>query len=88
MPTRFNLEVLTHAPFFCKEYNVVAYTDEYLCFVSRNGYAYNIVSLYKTSAHCYRVMAYKSCCGVPIGSVYKSFRTCLEMCLYLERFSQ
>ena len=88
MPTRMNLEIYAHTELFRKLFKCYAYTDSYLLFqyVRENHFA--VVSIYKTSPKCYRVMTYTSHCCASRESEYSSYRSIIDMCVYLEKLTE
>lgn len=85
MRTRLELEIISHAPTFAKYARCRVSTGSYLYFDVLRGNDYMTFAIYRTSAHCYRVMRYISYCGISVGTQYISFRSIQELCLYLEQ---
>lgn len=88
MPTRMQLEILTHTERFAKRFKVAAATDVYISYqlISYNTFA--TVTLYRTSAKCYRVMGYCSRSSVRKNCFYKSFRSLAALCVFLDDYTE
>ena len=82
--TRLYLEIRSHSLNFAREFRCRAYTDSYLFYEFLNKFVYISVAIIKTSINCYRVIYYSSFMTVSRKSVYKSFRTIADMCVYLD----
>lgn len=88
MPTRMNLEIYAHTQQFRKLFKCSAYTDSFLMFQCVREYYFSVVSIYKTSPKCYRVMTYISHCSSSRESDYSSYRSIIDMCVYLEKLAE
>lgn len=82
--TRLNLEIRSHTVKFSNRFRLRSYTDDYLCFEYLSNTEFWSVSIIKTSAHCFRVIAYCSFLSVQRIAEYRSFRTIADMCVYLD----
>ena len=87
MPTRMQLEILTHTERFAKRFKVAASTSDYICYQQIGYNTFVVVTVYRTCAKCYRVMGYYSRSSVRKGSFYKSFRTLAALCVFLDDFN-
>ncbi len=87
MPTRMQLEILTHTERFAKRFKVAASTGEYICYQNIGYNTFAVVTVYRTSAKCYRVMGYSSRSSVRKSSFYKSFRSLSALCVFLDDFN-
>ena len=88
MPTRMNLEIISHTRQFAKLFKCSEFTDNYLNFKHVGRYWYAIATIYKTSTKCFRVMTYTMYCTNSKNSEYKSFRSITELCNYLETLAE
>ena len=86
--TRLNIELYSHTDSFKNRFRCVAFTDCYLSFQFSSRYDFCSICVYKSSKTCYRVMMFKSHLSVERVAEYKSFRTILDMCVYLETLSK
>lgn len=77
-------EIFSHTLIFARKFRCRAYTDDYLLYEYLNLGVYKSVAIIKTSAHCYRVICYSSFMMDSKKSEYKSFRTIVDMCVYLD----
>ena len=88
MPTRMNLEIISHTRLFARLFKCAEFTDEYLHFKHVGRYWYATATIYKTSSKCFRVMTYTNYCTNRRSSEYKSFRSLSDLCSYLETLAE
>lgn len=88
MPTRINLEIYAHTKEFKRLFKCAEFTDVYLNFKHIDQYWYSQVTIYKTSAKCYRAMYYSSYCACKKQCAYKSYRSLADLCVDLETFAE
>lgn len=88
MPTRLNLEIISHTRLFAKLFKCAEFTDNYLNFKHVGRYWYATATICKTSTKCFRVITYKSYCTNRKHGEYKSFRSITELCAYLETLAE
>lgn len=82
--TRLQLEIMSHTLEFKRKFKVRYFTDSYLFFEWVSRYEYRSVAVYRTSAHCYRIIYYTSRLCVSRNSEYASFRSIQDLCVFLE----
>lgn len=82
--SRLNFDIRSHTVKFSNRFRLRSYTDDYLCFEYLSNNEFLSVSIIQTSAHCFRVIAYCSFMSVQRIAEYRSFRTILDMCSYLD----
>lgn len=82
--TRLQLEILTHTIYFAKRFEVYCCTDVYICYQLTARYTFAQVNVYRTSAHCYRVMYFSLYANKSKKSGYISFRTIGDMCAWFD----
>ncbi len=88
MPTRFNLEIISHTRLFRKLFTCGEFTNDYLSFQHVGRYYFSHVTVCKTSSKCIRVMSYTSYCNAQKWSEYNSFRSISDLCIYLETLAE
>lgn len=82
--TGLHSQICSHTLNFARKFRCRAYTVDYLFYDYLNQGVYKSVSIIKTSNYCYRVLHFASFMSVSCKSEYKSFRTILDMCVYLD----
>lgn len=84
MPTHLQLEILSYTDKFTKHYKLDSSTDKFLMYKMLTRTTYSIVAIFRTSTKCYRVMFYQSYLSVRKKSLYTSFRSMAELCVWLD----
>lgn len=88
MPTRMQLEILTHTERFAKRFKVMGATGDYIGYQLVGYNTFANVAVYRTSAKCYRAIGYYSRSSVRHGSFYKSFRSLSALCVFLDDYNE